>query len=133
MSRNTSQLSFTVYGAAVGKPHMTHADRWKKRPCVVQYWSWCDAVRKAARITGKVALIAPTSLNITIYLPMPKSWSRREKLEAMGCPHMQRPDADNILKGISDALTTNDAYIHKMSAAKYWDDGHGARVEVRLT
>ena len=30
----------------VSKPRMTQRDKWKKRPCVLRYRAYCDALRK---------------------------------------------------------------------------------------
>ncbi len=44
---------------------------------------------------------------------MPKSWSKKKKLEFGGQPHQQKPDLDNLLKGYQDALAKDDSFIWK--------------------
>src|SRR5689334_17701964 len=41
-----------IPGQPIGKPRQTQADKWKQRPCVVQYRLWADRARKAA--DGKI-------------------------------------------------------------------------------
>jgi hypothetical protein len=55
----------------MGKPRMTRADKWKKRPEVMRYRAFCDEVR----LRG-VAL-PESGAHVTFVLPMPASWSKR--------------------------------------------------------
>ena len=126
-------LSFTVYGVPMGKPRMTRRDKWKQRDCVVRYRAWADHVRTVAGVREKQELLKPTRLTLRAYFPMPKSWSARTKLNAVGHPHIQKPDLDNIQKALMDALFVNDQYIYAGEQEKYWDDGKGARLEVELS
>lgn len=91
----------------VPKPRMTRADKWKQRPCVLRYWAFCEELRlKLPRdfdLTGK---------DITFILPMPKSWSKKKKIEMDGMPHMQRPDLSNLLKALEDAHQAEDSTIY---------------------
>ena len=49
---------------------------------------------------------------------MPKSWSKKKKLEMDGQPHTQVPDLDNLLKAIGDALYQDDSCIHTLGSLK---------------
>lgn len=46
----------------------------------------------------------PVKLIVFFYMPIPESWSKKKKLESVGKYHIFRPDADNLLKTIKDAL-----------------------------
>ena len=94
-------------------PRMTRADKWKRRPCVVRYFDFRDQVR-AARIT---LTDTPTLL---FHLPMPKSWSKKRRREMVGQPHASRPDLDNLIKAIADAVFDEDSHIWKFTAEKRW-------------
>ena len=96
----------------LAKPRMTHRDRWAKRPCVTKYWAFKDEC-KAAGVTVMSGDI------VTFYIPIPKS--RKKKIQPL-TPHTQRPDIDNLLKALFDAVLPEDSHIHTITAIKVWDD-----------
>jgi Holliday junction resolvase RusA-like endonuclease len=99
------------------KPRMTRADKWKKRPCVLQYRAFCDELRLKA---GNFKLSG--SYKIDFYLSMPKSWSKKKKELMRGKPHQETPDLDNLLKAVNDALLEQDKIIYKIEATKFWGE-----------
>jgi len=116
-------MTFIIYGDPLGKPRMTARDHWKQRPCVLRYRAWCDLARFAAfQKNQKIELRKPAILTVKAYLPF-------GKVHRAG-PHTVRPDGDNILKAICDALFLNDQMVYKMSIEKLWCDGGAPRVEV---
>lgn len=96
------------------KPRMTQRDVWKKRPCVLKYRSFKDQC-----VEAKLELFE--SMAIRFYLPMPASWSKKKVSEMLGRPHTQRPDLDNLTKGLLDILE-EDSIIWRIDAAKYWSE-----------
>lgn len=111
--------------APVPKPRMTQSDRWKQRPCVLRYREFCDYVR-----FWKKDVEIPGCIDITFYVAMPKSWSATKKAKMDGKPHQQRPDLDNYIKAICDALFDEDKYVWSIRAAKLWCAQGDERVEV---
>ena len=57
---------------------------------------------------------------ITFGIPMPESWSKKKKEEMTLTPHKQKPDIDNLLKSILDALFKDDSHIHDIKIKKVW-------------
>lgn len=106
--------------APVAKPRMTRRDKWAKRPSVVRYWAFCDALRAATK--GREF---GGALELVFTVPMPKSWSQRKRAEHDGRPHTQRPDLDNYCKAVFDALYEDDSGIHTLTAKKVWGE-HGS-------
>ncbi len=51
---------------------------------------------------------------------MPKSWSKKKRLQYDGKPHMDTPDLDNLTKALGDALYENDSGIYDIWATKKW-------------
>jgi Holliday junction resolvase RusA-like endonuclease len=127
-----SWLSFIIPGVPIGKPRQTRRDKWKQRPCVLRYREWADTAREAAGFTQKNGLCLPLSLVVVAYFPMPASWSKAKQFAHKGQPHTSKPDADNVIKSVMDALFQNDEMIYRISCTKYWDDGHGPRVVVHF-
>ena len=126
-SRPVRPISFTVPGVPVAKPRQTRSDKWKKRPCVLRYREWADKARQAMYdATGTVSMIGG-QLDVIAYFPTRSGW------RSPGSVHKLKPDADNILKAVSDAICRNeDQMIHDMSVKKRWDDGNGPRVEITI-
>ena len=60
---------------------------------------------------------------ITFILPMPQSWSRKKRIETHGKPHQQKPDLDNLLKALADAVHEEDCRIWNYgSITKLWGE-----------
>lgn len=103
------------------KPRMTRSDKWKERPCVMQYRSFKDELRKECKRLNLIEL-KPQLQSLIFYIPMPETWSKKKKLLMEGKPHQQSPDIDNFLKAIFDAMLLQDNYIYSIKGelGKYW-------------
>ncbi len=102
---------------AVPKPRMTRADTWKKRPCVVNYWAYKDELNDKLK---SIDIELKDELFVEFYIKMPKSWSKKKKAEYLGERHQQKPDVDNLIKGVMDALFKEDSHVHTIYAKKTW-------------
>lgn len=101
----------------MGAVRQTRADAWKKRPVVVRYWQYKAELR---RLLPEYTIPA-CGLSLQFHLKMPDSWSKKKRGEMNGKPHQQKPDIDNLVKGVLDALCEDDEYIwHLGSMAKFW-------------
>ncbi len=107
------------------KPRMTRSDRWKKRPCVVRYHEFKDQVR-ASNIQ-----LSESGLSIIFEIKMPKSWSKKQKEKMNGMAHKQKPDLDNLLKALFDAVYEEDSHIWNYEASKVWAYEGGITVEIK--
>jgi Holliday junction resolvase RusA-like endonuclease len=126
VSEELLERAFVVRREPVGKPRMTRADKWKTRPVVMRYRAFADELRLVA---GRVPA-APGSLVVRAFFERPASWSLKKHAEMAGKPHQSKPDADNVLKAVSDALYGEDKSIWHMRIEKFWADEHGPRTEV---
>ena len=97
----------------VSKPRMTQRDRWAKRPSVLRYRAFADEVRM------KIKCI-PIPYHVVFVIPMPKSWSKKRKVEMDGKPHEQKPDKDNLEKALLDALYGDDSHAWDGRTTKIW-------------
>jgi Holliday junction resolvase RusA-like endonuclease len=102
----------------LAKPRMTRRDQWQKRPVVVTYRAWCDAIRLLGGRAGIWTLL--DHVDVTYGLPMPPSWSAKRRAEMNGQPHRQKPDIDNLTKALFDALCEDDSHIASLVARKIW-------------
>ncbi len=70
----------------------------------------------------------PIHLDITFFMPIPKSTSKRkaELLCKEQKPHIKRPDLDNLVKLVKDALNgifwNDDSQIFSMNVSKKYSD-----------
>jgi len=104
------------------KPRMTQRDKWKGRPVVLSYFAFRDAVRA-------LNVELPIPCKVTFYVPMPSSWSAKKRLAMLGEPHQSKPDIDNFLKGLLDAVFEDDSAVWSIWAEKRWRDTPGIYVE----
>ena len=104
------------------KPRMTQRDKWAKRAAVLRYRAFCDECR-----ARRVNLPADGAM-VLFVLPMPPSWSKAKRDQLRGQPHTQKPDLDNLVKALNDALREDDSGVHTMAARKIW----GVRGEIRI-
>ena len=117
----------TVNVVPMGKPRMTQRDKWKQRPAVMRYRAFCDQMR--LQTSGQIPPDLD-NLSWTAYLPIPKSWPKHKRESMAGQLHRQKPDRDNIDKGVLDSLFKEDSGIAAGHIEKRWDDGNGARIEL---
>lgn len=85
-------------------------------------WVRACAVEQA----GTTPMLGPVSLTITIAVPVPASWSKKRRADALAgvaCP-TGKPDLDNCLKLIADALNgivwRDDAQIVRVECRKHY-------------
>jgi Holliday junction resolvase RusA-like endonuclease len=118
MFLETSVITINV--PPCSKPRMTRADKWKKRPSVVKFFAFRDAIKQSS-----VHNIALESFDIEFYIEMPKSWSKKKKSLHNGTPHKQRPDLDNYIKAWCDSVFEEDSVVWRFKASKRWTDKEG--------
>tara|TARA_Y100001951_G_C11295317_1_gene275131 strand:+ start:4176 stop:4538 length:363 start_codon:yes stop_codon:yes gene_type:complete len=102
----------------MAKPRMTRRDKFPPpRPCVKKYWKFKDELIACA---GKEGFVLGDKVYMEFHLPMPKSWSKKKKIDMVGECHMSKPDLDNMIKSVGDCLKKDDQTIHEIIAKKFW-------------
>jgi Holliday junction resolvase RusA-like endonuclease len=94
--------------------------------------AWKETVRAAFNAFRKPPLTNPVCLRVSFFLPRPKAL----KGEA-ACPHVKKPDVDNLLKAVMDAMTgagvwKDDALVYVTEAGKWYAAG-GGKTGARVT
>jgi Holliday junction resolvase RusA-like endonuclease len=122
--------SFVVQHSPMGAVRMTRSDAWKKprRPAVQKYLDYRDAIRAVLNPAPPV----PDGITCVFHLPMPESWGKKKKAAMAGSPCKVKPDFDNLVKGVCDALWENDSAIWRATQSKYWAYPHDARTVITL-
>lgn len=105
----------------VPAPRQTRSDRWKERDCVMRYRAFKDHVRA-------LGVFIPQPCKIVFHMPIPKSYSNKKKLSIIGKPHTQKPDLDNLLKALMDAVFEDDGHIWAVCEEKRWADRPGIEI-----
>lgn len=107
----------------VPKPRQTQRDRWAKRPCVLRYREFKDQVKDMG------INVPETGCRMIFVLPMPRSWSNKKKAAMLGQPHKQKPDTDNMIKAVLDAVYTEDSQIYHVDGLKFWGSSGAIIIE----
>jgi len=145
-------ITFTVYGVPIAQPRIRAMGRLSKsgKPFAHVYEpgkkdsparQWKSDIRISAKRelmhTGSSKLLdGPISLTATFYLPRPKELYK-SKYESKSLPHTKRPDIENLLKLLMDALTgvliCDDKQIFFGNASKWYHESDaGPRVLVTV-
>lgn len=114
---------FLVPMTPVPKPRMTQRDKWLNppRPPVLRYRAFEERLYTLARASHFE--MPESGASIHFAMPMPCSWSKKKREAMRGQPHQQRPDLDNLIKAVFDALLGEDCKIWQLKQVeKRWCD-----------
>ena len=142
-----STLSFHVIGnpVAKGRPRVVRGGKFPRTYTPKKTREWEEVVAAEARQAAweQVGLSDSAvvfdddllAVEIAFYLPIPKSWSKKKTWEAngamqeLGALHGRRPDLDNLVKSVLDAMDgivfRDDAQIGKVTAEKRYRSALG--------
>jgi Holliday junction resolvase RusA-like endonuclease len=75
------------------------------------------------------------SVKISFDIPMPKSFSKKKRLDVVDSPHTQRPDIDNLIKAVLDSMNgtviSDDSIIWSMTSTKTWRENPCIYIEIK--
>ncbi len=98
----------------MGAVRQVARDRFKPSDAVLRYRCYRDEVR----LRG--VTIPEPYYHMVFVLAMPDSWSERRKVAQFGQPHLQKPDKDNLEKGVLDAVLLEDKAVWDGRVTKLW-------------
>lgn len=136
-----SQIEFTVPGVPVGKgrPRAT-AESGKARmytPAKTARYESTAALFASHAMSGRPPFTGPMCVFMDIVLPVPESWSKRRQAAALAGQEWptKKPDMDNVVKGIFDALNgivwKDDVQVVALNVGKVYGPTPGVAVRVR--
>jgi Holliday junction resolvase RusA-like endonuclease len=104
------------------RPPKVRKHHWDSSPAVKAYFAYRDRVQVLT--TGYD--VPTVGLSVTFVMPMPRSWPKRQQAAMLGQYHRARPDVDNLLGGLLNALWPDcDEQVAYLRVGKYWGvDGH---------
>lgn len=110
-------------------PRMVRGDKWKRlndpdpkkrqRECVTRYFNFRHTIQ-VLTLQQHYKVPANGVLNAVFIMEMPKGWSMKKKDQMNLTPHTNRPDRDNLIKSIQDALCPEDGFIWDGRITKLW-------------
>jgi Holliday junction resolvase RusA-like endonuclease len=80
---------------------------------------WKEEIRIAFLSCRRPTITKPVHLKVCFFMPVPKGMKIKSK-EGRYVPHVKKPDTDNLLKAVMDALT--DTGVWKDDAHVYWTE-----------
>jgi Holliday junction resolvase RusA-like endonuclease len=94
---------------------------------------WKAAIKKYFMLYRRPVIIAPVFLEVLFYFPRPK-----RLLNYAMYPHTVKPDSDNLMKAVMDAITTagvwkDDAQVYGHHVEKYYSQSpSGAKIIINI-
>jgi Holliday junction resolvase RusA-like endonuclease len=121
----------TTYQAAL----VPMAGHGKARPRVTvkgtympsEYLRARDVLRQSF---GSVTLRLPVAIKVTTTRRIPASWSKARRAAALWTPCLTKPDADNLLGWVMDALLEEDSAVAWVECIKVWGPRDLVKVEL---
>ncbi|MCK5317719.1 MAG: RusA family crossover junction endodeoxyribonuclease [Anaerolineales bacterium] len=100
----------------VAAPRQSRRDKWAPSKAVQNYRAFRD------RVAYQIQELPEDFFHVVFVLPMAESWSRKKKLAQCGQPHELKPDADNLVKALLDAVYRNreDSQVWNYAVTKLW-------------
>ena len=127
---NSDRSEVTLFVNPVGKPRQSQSDKWKRRPCVVKYRAFADVVRD---LWPEDIPFPDSGGRFEFWIEDNRLEKSRAKDPRSGKPHTQKPDIDNLLKSLFDALNKDDSHIWNLAGVeKRWTDPGKGRIIIHL-
>lgn len=97
-------------------PRQNRGDAWKPSAPVLRYRAFRDEVA-LRRVT-----VPDAGAHVLYLFAVPRSLSNRERTARLYGPHQQKPDKDNLEKGLIDAVyrDKDDARVWDLRGSKVW-------------
>ncbi len=97
-------------------PRQSQRDKWAPSKAVQIYRAFRDEV--GLRVKG----LPEDFFHVVFIVPMAASWSDKKKREFVGQPHELKPDADNLVKALIDAVYRDreDSQVWNYATTKLW-------------
>jgi len=98
--------------------------------------AWKEEVKFAFLSCRRPTITGPVRLQVSFFLPRPKKLKAEE---AGNIHHIKKPDTDNLLKAVMDAMTdvgvwNDDSQVYRSEAGKYYArEKTGAQIIVETT
>lgn len=99
----TRMIEMLIPIAPMGAVRMTQRSKWAD-PRAQSYLQYKQSMGYIVRNNIKEPIKGPISVTLGFYYPIPMSWSKKKKELAYDLLPTVKPDIDNAVKGVFDAL-----------------------------
>jgi Holliday junction resolvase RusA-like endonuclease len=123
------RISFTIPGApqSKGRPRFARVGKFVRtytpeKTAAAEH----TLVARAMEFRPEKPFGCPLRLSVQFMMPIPESWPKKRKFlaEAGAMPHVGKPDLDNLIKLLKDALNgvfwIDDKQVFSIQASKYY-------------
>lgn len=97
----------------MGAVRTSRRDKWDRSPAVSRYYAWRDELRLRLGISLDTRWQDCQEVHITAVFGT-------HQYAVWGKPYLEKPDADNIWKAVTDACLAEDCGVHTLSCKKLW-------------
>lgn len=105
----------------IGKPRMTRRDKWAKTR-TKQANKYMVFRNQLEWLLKEQNFELGYGIKIIFLLPFKKNWSKGQCELMRGQPHLEKPDADNMLKAFIDVACKRDEKVYNKDVHKFWWD-----------
>lgn len=133
---DTRVIHISVPGDPVAKGRPRFAAGRAYTPAKTLRWEELAKWSAAAQYGPLPPVDGAVRLTVTARFTIPKSWSRTKRAKAIGgvIKHTSRPDADNLLKAVGDAMNgvlwLDDSQVCEARVEKLWGETPGVYIMV---
>lgn len=134
-SEKTILLKLTYDVIPMGAVRMTGRGKFVKSNAQ-RYLAYKETIewQTKAQMKNKELITGPIAVNVLFHMPIPKNLSKKKKDESIGKYHIKRPDTDNLIKGVFDALNNlvwkDDNQVCKIAAKKIYSESPRIEIEI---
>lgn len=129
-------IDFFVDGTPVGKQRPKFNSKQHRTYTPRKTADWEKHIQNVYKLLElpKIPAGIPVTVNVTAYFVPPKSWAKYKRIayaqdEAF---HIVKPDCDNVLKCVLDALNglayDDDRQVFAANVSKYYSEREGLRI-----
>lgn len=105
---------------------------YKRKKYIERYNAYKEALVEEASEKGFT--IPDHNFEVSFFIPVPRTWTKKKKAAMHFKLHRPRPDIDNFLKALFDPLKKQDASIaHLSGLQKRWVNSTTGWIEIIIT
>jgi Holliday junction resolvase RusA-like endonuclease len=123
----------TVKVSPMGAVRMTKRGKWVSESAQ-RYLAYKQQIGYQLRKAVGYPTNKAVGVKVTFFMPIPDSWSKKDRADKLGKHHTVKPDIDNLLKGLFDAsnkiVWKDDNLVVMCQASKIYSDNPRIELEV---
>ena len=118
--KNSKPITWQIEIDPVSAPRQVRSHAWKPTKPVLKYRAFKDKLRELTKDNPIVIPAFVNHVHLEFTIVMPKSWSKKKQRAMEGLYHRSKPDIDNLVKAVLDAVCAEDKHVASIRASKRW-------------